>query len=749
MKIRKILDILEAAPPQAGAVGAFGKNPNAPATSTAQPATTGKPVVGTGLVAGSETQGGQVRYGSGASAQPAAKPAAAPAAQPAAAPAAQPAAQTKTYGAGYDPSKVQYAYGGPSASAQQSAASDASKKNIFGGGAQTAQQPVNNQSSGMTAQAQAQKTPEPTPTASQQPVNNQSSGMTAQSQQKTPEPTPTASQPPPQTSDQIATAALNAPDQGTSGTALGRQAAFGKMAEEEELEEELAEAFNDLLRLSSIKLNEKAVSKQQQKFMGMVHAMQKGEKVKGASPELKKVAKTMGKKDAKDFASTKHKGLPQKVSEGVNFVEMMRETEQTLEEMLTELHDEITEFKMTGHMRDKLRDVMELHRHSKNKLMGEANMVYEDDALNELAALAGLEEDGPGQFGMGQNKTMHPSPADIKRDRAHSAEMDQKEKPKSYQDRAKKQIMPKNEDQELSECGDMDMDSHTMQKDRVNITTNMSSDGTKDVVVNAQGDAAEDLLAMLKLAGMQRHDKPAMVMIDTDEEMMEREEAPVPDDGRFDPPVDVDDILNPLMDEELEEAKKKRITRHSNTPDEEYQTVDSILRQGADLNREKRQYKKEYPGDNPMAESMLDSDLNDILESILIRDDDTPAKLLFTPKSIDRKTGSDWSGYNITSPRTGRVGAKMEPGEETKYYAADPLPPDDVTGATIKNHGKDVEWHRGEKGVKEQSGNQPNPYPVGQDVLTPQQKLNPTNNPNKSIVQGIKDFIMNPLKPGM
>lgn len=63
-------------------------------------------------------------------------------------------------------------------------------------------------------------------------------------------------------------------------------------------------------------LAEKAVSQQQQKFMGMVHAMQKGEKIKGASPELKKVARTMGKKDAEDFASTKHKGLPKKVDEG-------------------------------------------------------------------------------------------------------------------------------------------------------------------------------------------------------------------------------------------------------------------------------------------------------------------------------------------------------------------------------------------------------------------------------------------------
>ena len=60
---------------------------------------------------------------------------------------------------------------------------------------------------------------------------------------------------------------------------------------------------------------EKAVSQQQQKFMGMAHAMQKGEKIKGAGPELKKVAKTMKKSDVEDFAATKHKGLPKKVKE--------------------------------------------------------------------------------------------------------------------------------------------------------------------------------------------------------------------------------------------------------------------------------------------------------------------------------------------------------------------------------------------------------------------------------------------------
>jgi hypothetical protein len=61
---------------------------------------------------------------------------------------------------------------------------------------------------------------------------------------------------------------------------------------------------------------EKSVSKAQRKFMGMAHAMQKGEKIKGASPELKKVAKTMKPSDTRDFAATKEKGLPKKVKEG-------------------------------------------------------------------------------------------------------------------------------------------------------------------------------------------------------------------------------------------------------------------------------------------------------------------------------------------------------------------------------------------------------------------------------------------------
>jgi K+/H+ antiporter YhaU regulatory subunit KhtT len=57
-----------------------------------------------------------------------------------------------------------------------------------------------------------------------------------------------------------------------------------------------------------------SASKQQQKLMGIVHALQKGDmKPSQASGKAKEMAKSMKKGDVKDFAATKHKGLPKKV----------------------------------------------------------------------------------------------------------------------------------------------------------------------------------------------------------------------------------------------------------------------------------------------------------------------------------------------------------------------------------------------------------------------------------------------------
>lgn len=56
-------------------------------------------------------------------------------------------------------------------------------------------------------------------------------------------------------------------------------------------------------------ITEKAVSRAQQKFMGMVYAAKKGEKP--ASSEVAKAAEGMTEKEAKKYAKTKHEGLPE------------------------------------------------------------------------------------------------------------------------------------------------------------------------------------------------------------------------------------------------------------------------------------------------------------------------------------------------------------------------------------------------------------------------------------------------------
>ena len=54
-----------------------------------------------------------------------------------------------------------------------------------------------------------------------------------------------------------------------------------------------------------------ALSKKQQRFFGIVRAIQKGEQAP-TTPETAKAAEEMKKTDVKKFASTKHKGLPEK-----------------------------------------------------------------------------------------------------------------------------------------------------------------------------------------------------------------------------------------------------------------------------------------------------------------------------------------------------------------------------------------------------------------------------------------------------
>jgi hypothetical protein len=79
-----------------------------------------------------------------------------------------------------------------------------------------------------------------------------------------------------------------------------------------------------------------AQSKAQQRFMGMVHAAQKGD-MENPSKEVEKAADSMTKKAAKDFASTSHKGLPNKK-------ESMKITKERLKELVKEVMTEESEY---------------------------------------------------------------------------------------------------------------------------------------------------------------------------------------------------------------------------------------------------------------------------------------------------------------------------------------------------------------------------------------------------------------------
>jgi hypothetical protein len=182
---------------------------------------------------------------------------------------------------------------------------------------------------------------------------------------------------------------------------------------------------------------------------------------------------------------------------------------------------------------------------------------------------------------------------------------------------------------QVSECGDMD----TEQQDSMNVSTNMSSDGTKSVSISAQGDQADALLQMLKMAGMRPHDNDNSMGMTEPEVIM------------------VGGSKDEMMDEE-----------YANEPEEEYQTIDSIIHQGDDLNREKEQHPVAgFTGDNPMAEEMsLDEELQDLLDSILVREEMTDVLKAEQPYK-DEKTGK-----MVTPPK----GATMPP-PDSQYAPGD------------------------------------------------------------------------------
>lgn len=123
-------------------------------------------------------------------------------------------------------------------------------------------------------------------------------------------------------------------------------------------------------------ITEKAKSTAQQKFMGMVYAAKKGEKP--ASAAVAKAAKGMSKSDAKDFAKTKHKGLPQHVKESVEMNEsydIRKHPIYTTQEAWDHYAKELAEQEMSQMEAD---------------MTIEQPLMDADSELDEIARLAGL-----------------------------------------------------------------------------------------------------------------------------------------------------------------------------------------------------------------------------------------------------------------------------------------------------------------------------------------------------------------------
>ena len=332
------------------------------------------------------------------------------------------------------------------------------------------------------------------------------------------------------------------------------------------------------------------------------------------------------------------------IAEGINFAEMMRETDTGIAEMLSEIQADIDSFKKTGHCSDKLEAFLKVHNHGK-RLMGEAvpkgdsfapqdamalakpkapfvpsrtqgkpsmldrakdavgsvasginkvighgsddelladlrnKSTFEDVELNELARLAGLtmeskksdkadkDYDGDGEIESSKDEVIGSRRKAAGLDEAKPDFLDM-DKDGNKKEPMKKAL--KDKDQVDESCMGDAATSMEQEQGNINVSTNASTDGNKNVTITANGDAADQLMAMLKMAGMGNSEAHARLASAEPE----------------------------AIEVEMDEAEEQ----YANAPEECYQGQDVITHQGQDMNREKKQFAgMPKAGDNPMA----------------------------------------------------------------------------------------------------------------------------------------------------
>lgn len=155
----------------------------------------------------------------------------------------------------------------------------------------------------------------------------------------------------------------------------------------------------------------------------------------------------------------------------------------------------------------------------------------------------------------------------------------------------------------LAECGGMSYDQDSGMSINTSIDTRT---GSKTVSVTASGNSADDLMQILKLAGMNGS--------------ADNKEPTSSSVKVMSMPIGYGVVGHSGEDHEIEET-------YANEPEEQIQPVDTQLQQGTDLNRPKPMYKHSYrQGDNPMAMqearelARLEKEIKEGIESIKVRE---------------------------------------------------------------------------------------------------------------------------------
>jgi hypothetical protein len=283
------------------------------------------------------------------------------------------------------------------------------------------------------------------------------------------------------------------------------------------------------------------------------------------------------------------------LKEGINFAEMMKETDSNVSEMMNELQKDINAYKQTGHCSDRLEAFLKVHHHGK-KVMDEA--VPKGPSFAPQDAIALDKPTAP----FVPSRTQGPAPSMTSRAVSAAADIAKKgidlmkgpDDEQLLRDLRTKSTMEEAADAELEKLAELagltmesrvsentSFDMGSVQDSNINISTNMSTNGDKNVTITASGDQAAELLQMLKIAGLGDTGKA---------QELQAFGSDFGDEECCDEPTEMD-ILSPEMDMDEE----------ANSPDEEYFSMKaSTMNPGEGDFGEKNMYGG--PGDNRMTQ---------------------------------------------------------------------------------------------------------------------------------------------------